>query len=634
MYKQRVPVENDDTYMMSTTRGTNYDFESVEEQGRDGSSKTVDALSTKKKLKIALLSVSLWNKLFLIACVIAVSLDPLFFYIPIINEDEKCLGIDKELRTIALILRSLSDIIFIVHIVYQICEATMAAYKVHIKGKSELELDWSYSKISMGEIIPFAKLVAGKLAWRSTLTDILAVLPIPQFLVVFGFFKMRGRGYLERKKILNVFLLGQYLPRIYRIYLSSKELRQTTGIWVKALFNFFLYILASHVIGAFWYFFSIQRETSCWHHACIKNSTNVEGCMSTFYCDGHNTTARNVTFFNQFCHINVEDNATALFDFGIFLNSLKNGNTGHIHFATKLSYSFWWGLRNLSNFGTSLETSTYVWESCFAVFICVIGLLLFLYLIGNVQTFMSMEAQRWEVIRNKMLLKEKDIERWMDRNELPDDMKKEIKKNITQKLEENKDSDLENLFNILPWYTKKYLKRVLCMDILKKVPKLERMDEKVLKMICDYLKPEMYAEGAMVFHMGEPLDSMLFITEGTILTYKTTGTDNHAHENAKLGPPASPSIGTLEKGYFYGEQLLHWASQKNVNLTEVPSSADNVKCHTKVEGFVLMAKDLRTVVSKCEYWWKLSISTPRVGGTRTTPNARNVQQKPGVDPQY
>ncbi|PRQ56414.1 hypothetical protein RchiOBHm_Chr1g0336181 [Rosa chinensis] len=155
--------------------------------------------------------------------------------------------------------------------------------------------------------------------------------------------------------------------------------------------------------------------------------------MSTVYCDGRNTTARNVTFFNQFCHINVEDNATALFYFGIFLSSLKNGNTGCIHYATKLSYSFWWGLRNLSNFGTSLETSTYVWESCFAVFICVIGLLLFLYLIGNVQTFMSMEAQRWEVIRNKMLLKEKDIERWMDRNELLDDMKKEIKKNITQK---------------------------------------------------------------------------------------------------------------------------------------------------------------------------------------------------------
>lgn len=164
------------------------------------------------------------------------------------------------------------------------------------------------------------------------------------------------------------------------------------------------------------------------------------------------------------------------------------------------------------------------------------------------------------------------------------------------------------------------------------------MDEKVLKMICDYLKPVMYAEGTMVFHMGDPLDKMLFITEGTILTYKTTSTDSHvAAENAKIGPSSNPSSGTHAKGDFYGEQLLHWASQKNVNLKEVPCSGDNVKCHTKVEGFVLRAKDLKTVVSKCEYWWKLSVSNPRlrVGGVpQTTPIVRTVQPKPGVDLQY
>lgn len=57
------------------------------------------------------------------------------------------------------------------------------------------------------------------------------------------------------------------------------------------------------------------------------------------------------------------------------------------------------------------------------------------------------------------------------------------------------------------------------------------MDEKVLKMMCDYLKPVMYDEGTMVFHMGAPLDKMLLITEGTILTYKTTSTDSHVRRN-------------------------------------------------------------------------------------------------------
>lgn len=91
--------------------------------------------------------------------------------------------------------------------------------------------------------------------------------------------------------------------------------------------------------------------------------------MSTFYCDARNSTARNETFFNQFCLINVERNATEPFDYGIFLNSLKTGNTGHIHFATKLSYSFWWGLRNL-RFAYSIETQQLVYnkfDSFFAI---------------------------------------------------------------------------------------------------------------------------------------------------------------------------------------------------------------------------------------------------------------------------
>lgn len=85
------------------------------------------------------------------------------------------------------------------------------------------------------------------------------------------------------------------------------------------------------------------------------------------------------------------------------------------------------------------------------------------------QTFISMETQRWEEIRNKIQLKERDILGWMERNDLPDDMKKQIMKNINDKLEENKDADLENIFSILPVYTKKFLKRFLCMKTLKKV---------------------------------------------------------------------------------------------------------------------------------------------------------------------
>ncbi|KAI5347218.1 hypothetical protein L3X38_015097 [Prunus dulcis] len=186
-------------------------------------------------------NIPLWNQIFVISCVIAVSLDPLFFYIPFIDEDLKCLGMDKNLKVVALVLRSLLDITFIVHI---ICQIRQAFKTVNSKLQTTRNSGWE-SK---------AKAVARNLSWRSVVTDVLALLPIPQVLLVNVFFKMRGSGYLDNRKILSFLLLAQYLPRIYRIHLSSKKLTQT-GLWGKGAFNFFLYILASHVLGAYWYFF-------------------------------------------------------------------------------------------------------------------------------------------------------------------------------------------------------------------------------------------------------------------------------------------------------------------------------------------------------------------------------------------
>lgn len=51
---------------------------------------------------------------------------------------------------------------------------------------------------------------------------------------------------------MNLLVLLQYVPRVLRIYLSSKELTLTgesveTATWIKGVLNFFMYILASHV---------------------------------------------------------------------------------------------------------------------------------------------------------------------------------------------------------------------------------------------------------------------------------------------------------------------------------------------------------------------------------------------------
>ncbi|XP_062005700.1 cyclic nucleotide-gated ion channel 1-like [Rosa rugosa] len=560
----------------------------------------------KPKRRIPVILYPCWRPIFVISCVIAVSVDPLFFYLPVIDEKNKCLGMDKTLKVVALVLRSLTDVTLIVNIIYQFCKAIKAAMKSRDEQKKKKEAQTRGKKdkkaggksvCEWNEIVPFAKALAQKLSWRSIIIDFFAVLPIPQVLIVAAASKMRSSKYIDKKKTLNFFLLAQYLPRVYRMHHSSIELRRKTGIWTKGAFNFFLYILASHVLGAFWYFFSIQRETSCWHRACIKHSNT----RCNYYCD-EDTASRNMTFINsldEFCLVDVPENATAPFDFGIFLDSLKTGNAGSIDFRKKFLYSFWWGLRNLSNFGTNLETSTYVWENCFAILISVIGLLLFLYLIGKVHTFISMRTQKSEERDKKLKMKKLGIQVWMNKHGFTDQMKLEMKEHVKRNWEDIKDADMENLFSILPGKTRKVLKEHICMEMLKNVPKLANMDVKVLKMICEYLIPVSYRDHSFIFRTEEPMDRMLFITKGFVLTSPTSDSNPSVIEKR-----------SLKSGGFYGdEELLTWvASKENPCLSDLPTLKENVKCHSKVDCFVLLAKDLRTVVSRSRVYWDLNNS--------------------------
>ncbi|KAL6192366.1 hypothetical protein ACLB2K_033457 [Fragaria x ananassa] len=532
-----------------------------------------------------------WNTILVSSCVIAVLFDPLFFYIPLIKEEEKCMGIDNQARTAALVLRSVTDIPFLVHIIYKLNDAITAASKVprDTNPNSESGL---VSRVQNLQMVQFVKACSRKLSWRSFLTDVFAVFPIPQLLMVGLFFNLGGSNYLLKRKILSSFLLLQYLPRIYRIYLSSITMTHSV-LWVKAAFNLFLYILASHILGAFWYFFSIQRETSCWYQSCI---TSQPESKCTFYCHHRTTISVELnTTLNHNCVLKVPyytDDPP--FDFGIFFDALKNDIQGPINLQHKLVYCFWWGLRNLSNFGTNLQTSTHLLENTFVILISVTGLLLFLYLIGNLQIYIAKATTKAEEVREKFETKRHDIEKWMTQNGLEEDMKAEIRRNIKQKLEEDISVDLDDIISILPWYTRKPLKRALCMNTLRRVPMLNNMDEKVLKLMCDYLKPMKYQENHLVFKMGDPLDRMVFITEGVLWTYKAATKST----GEAIGLPTSASIDTnvLKKGDSYGHELLLYAS----SYYKIPTSPKNLRCHTKVEAFVLMANDLTDIVNKCK----------------------------------
>ena len=98
------------------------------------------------------------------------------------------------------------------------------------------------------------------------------------------------------------------------------------------------------VLGAFWYFLSIEREIACWHEAC---ENHIECNQTFFQCDNVLHKSGNYAFLNDVCQIDPPYKSKTLFDFGIFLEALQSRVVQSKKFSEKFFHCFWWGLRNL-----------------------------------------------------------------------------------------------------------------------------------------------------------------------------------------------------------------------------------------------------------------------------------------------
>jgi cyclic nucleotide gated channel len=80
-----------------------------------------------------------------------------------------------------------------------------------------------------------------------------------------------------------------------------------------------------------------------------------------------------------------------------------------------------------------------------------------------------MATERTENIIKDMRVKEREIELWISRNNLPDNIKMEIMPIVQHMLEEKTDVDLQNLLSHLPFVLRRKIKRFICLPMLQKV---------------------------------------------------------------------------------------------------------------------------------------------------------------------
>ncbi|KAL7093300.1 hypothetical protein ACP275_11G032700 [Erythranthe tilingii] len=516
---------------------------------------------------------TLWNKLFVMSCILAVSVDPLFFFLPVFNKSSNCLDIDRKLAITATTLRTIVDAFYLIHMALQFRTAYIAPSS-RVFGRGELVIDPAQ--------------IAKRYLKYYFIIDFLAVLPLPQIIVWRFLQRSKGSDVLTTKQALFFIILLQYIPRFARIMPLTSELKRTSGVfaetaWAGAVSYLLLYMLASHIVGAFWYLLSVERNDTCWQRACKRSGKCVTGFL---YCGNQNMDDYDIwsnisdSILSTACPVDDQNNPP--FDFGIFRQALAAEIVSSRKFLSKYCYCLWWGLQNLSTLGQGLQTSTYPGESIFSIALAIFGLILFALLIGNMQTYLQSLTIRLEEMR----VKRRDSEQWMHHRLLPPDLRDRVRRYDQYKWLETRGVDEQSLVESLPKDLRRDIKRHLCLALVKRVPLFENMDERLLDAICERLKPCLYTENTYIVREGDPVDEMIFLIRGRLESVTTDG-----------GRSGFFNRSLLKEGDFCGEELLTWALDPKSG-SNLPSSTRTVKALTEVEAFALTADELKFVASQ------------------------------------
>lgn len=514
-----------------------------------------------------------WNKVFIVCCLLALFIDPLYFFLPGIGGDDKtsCVKTDLKLRVTVTLLRTLADLFYFLHVIIKFRTAYVAP-STRIFGR--------------GELVKDPKMIIRRYLRSDFVIDLIAALPLPQIVIWFIIPASRSPRTDHNNNALALIVLLQYVPRLYLIFPLSSEIVKATGVvtktaWAGAAYNLLLYMLASHVLGASWYLLSIERYTHCWKSICRKENGPQKCLLHYLDCDIFHQPDRVAWANNTSVFTKCDPNQDNSFTYGIFKSAVDK-NVVSSNFVAKYFYCLWWGLQQLSSYGQNLETSTLIGETSFAILIAILGLVLFAHLIGNMQTYLQSITVKLEDWR----LKRRDTEEWMRHRQLPEDLKQRVRSFVQYKWLATRGVDEEAILSGLPADLRRDIQRHLCLDLVRRVPFFSQMDDQLLDAICERLVSSLCTEGTYIVREGDPVTEMLFIIRGRLESSTTNGGRTGFFNSITLNP-----------GDFCGEELLGWAlhPKSSINL---PSSTRTVRALVEVEAFALRAEDLKFVANQ------------------------------------
>ncbi|KAL5730102.1 hypothetical protein ACHQM5_002969 [Ranunculus cassubicifolius] len=254
--------------------------------------------------------------------------------------------------------------------------------------------------------------------------------------------------------------------------------------------------------------------------------------------------------------------------------------------SAQLVGSCWYlfGIQQISTMAGNKIPSYYMWEIVFSIWIVGIDLIYFAILVGNMESFIQALGRR----RLDIKLKHMDIEQWMRRRRLPEELRREVRHSERYHYAATDGLNEELLLENLPENLRREIRRRR-FSFIKKVRIFAQIDDQILDAICERLKQNLCIKGSKIFYSGGVIDKMHFIIWGKMISVDTNG-------NRSL----------LQEGDCCGEELLtccldHYAEREAggklcVSRHYLPSNR-TVTCLTDVEAFSLQFTDLDEVTT-------------------------------------
>lgn len=114
-----------------------------------------------------------WNRVFIVSCLVALFVDPLYFYLPVVSGNDKssCVKTDVNLRIVVTCFRTLADIFYLLHVLIKFRTAYVAP---------------SSRVFGRGELVMEPKKIARRYIRSDFFIDLIATLPLPQ-VIFFGY---------------------------------------------------------------------------------------------------------------------------------------------------------------------------------------------------------------------------------------------------------------------------------------------------------------------------------------------------------------------------------------------------------------------------------------------------------------